>query len=166
MSDKKEIYREGLAYLIWGGVAFVLSMVLFWVFTTSKLPFGWNEVVANTVDWVICVLFTFVTNKFFVFKSKAGSLRGFGREFVSFVLARLFTLLLEDVIIWVLCGPVGWDEGLLEIAAKLIGQFVVIVSNYILSKLIVFRKPKANAEEIDKISAEDYDSDNDITEVE
>ena len=139
-------HREGISYLFWGGVAFVLSMVLFWVFTSDKLSLQWNEVFANNVDWVICVIFTFFTNKWFVFRSKAGSFKGFCREFVSFVLARVFTLLLEDVIIWALCDKCGWTTDVLNVCAKLIGQFVVIVTNYVLSKLIVFKKPKTKKE--------------------
>lgn len=133
-------YREAISYLFWGGLAFVLSMVLFWVFTSSLFGLQWNEVFANNVDWVICVLFTFVTNKIFVFRSKTGSIKGLTKEFVGFVLARVFTLLLEDLVIFILCKKMGWDSGILQIVAKLIGQFVVIVTNYILSKLIIFKK--------------------------
>lgn len=139
-------YREGISYLFWGGVAFVLSMALFWVFTADRFSLQWGEVFANNVDWVICVIFTFVTNKFIVFRSKAGNFKGVVREFVEFVLARLFTLFLEDAIIWFLCTKCGWDSSLLEVCAKLIGQFVVIVTNYVLSKLIIFKKPKKNKE--------------------
>ena len=137
-----ELYKkhpEVISYLFWGGIAFVLSVLLFWIFN-SKL--GMGEVLANTIDWIILVIFTFFTNKLFVFRSKAGSPKAFGREFVSFVLARLFTLLLEDVIIWVGCDKLGFNSEIGSLIVKLIAQFVVIVSNYILSKLIVFRHKK------------------------
>ena len=132
-------HREVVSYLFWGGVAFVLSMVLFWVFN-SKL--GMGEVLANTVDWIIVVIFAFFTNKLFVFRSKAGSPAGLGKEFISFIVARIFTLLLEDAIIWLGCKKMGFDSELGSLIVKLIGQFVVIVANYILSKLWIFRKPK------------------------
>lgn len=141
-----EIYkkhREVISYLFWGGVAFVLSVLLFWVFT-SRL--GMSEVPANTIDWIILVIFTFFTNKLFVFRSKAGSAKAFGKEFISFILARLFTLLLEDVIIWVGCDKLGFNSELGSLVVKLIAQFVVIVSNYILSKLIVFRRRKPDVQ--------------------
>ena len=132
-------HREIVSYLFWGGMAFLLSMVLFWVFN-SKL--GMGEVTANTVDWIIVVIFAFFTNKLFVFRSKAGSAAGLGKEFISFIAARLFTLLLEDVIIWLGCNKLGFDSELGSLVVKLVGQFVVIVVNYILSKLWIFRKPK------------------------
>ena len=136
-------YREGIDYLFWGGVAFLLSMFLFWLFAAK---FGWNEVFANTVNWVICVIFTFFTNKFFVFRSRTENAKGFIREFLSFTAARLFTLVLEDIIIWIGCSLMGYNEGIGQMVVKFIGQFVVIVTNYILSKLWIFKKKDAAAE--------------------
>lgn len=144
-------HREVISYLFWGGVAFVLSMVLFWVFN-SKL--GMGEVTANTIDWIIVVIFAFFTNKLFVFRSKAGSVAGLGKEFTSFIAARLFTLFLEDVIIWLGCKKMGFDSEIGSLVVKLIGQFVVIVVNYILSKLWIFRKPKDKKEKLLKKDTE------------
>jgi len=132
-------HREGIDYLFWGGVAFLLSMFLFWLFASK---WNWPSVFANTVNWVICVIFTFITNKLLVFRSKTLSPKALAKEFVSFVLARLFTLILEDIIIWIGCDVMGYDEGLGQMVVKLIGQFVVIVTNYVLSKLWIFKKPK------------------------
>ncbi|MCR4989896.1 MAG: GtrA family protein [Lachnospiraceae bacterium] len=137
-------YREGIDYLFWGGVAFVLSMFLFWLFAAK---FGWNEVVANTVNWVICVIFTFFTNKFFVFRSKTEEAKAFFREFLSFTAARLFTLILEDIIIWIGCSLMGYNEGIPQMIVKFVGQFVVIVTNYILSKLWIFKKKEEPVKE-------------------
>lgn len=144
-------HKEGIDYLFWGGITFLLSMVLFWAFTSDIVGIGWNEVFANNIDWVICVIFAFVVNKFFVFHSKAGSLNGFFTEFAQFVTARIFTLVLEDIIIWLLCSVAGWQTGLLLIAAKFIGQFVVIVTNYILSKLWIFKDRTPKPAEPEKI---------------
>lgn len=135
-------HEEGFNYLFWGGVAFLLSMVLFWLFTADTMFFKWDEVTANNIDWIICVIFTFFTNKIFVFKSKTNSFKAFIIEFTEFALARLFTLLLEDLVLYLLCDKLGWNTQLLQLSAKLIGQFVVIVTNYILSKLIIFKKKK------------------------
>lgn len=146
----KEIYkkhREVISYLFWGVVAFLLSMLIFYLFT-NKL--GWKEWFANVVDWIIVVIFAFFTNKWFVFRSKAGSMSAFGREFINFIIARLVTLGLEEIIIIVGCNVLGYDTGSYRILSliddgtivKGIGQVFVIVSNYILSKLWIFRKKK------------------------
>lgn len=130
-------YQEAIDYLFWGGVAFVLSMVLFWLFAGL---WGWGEVTANTIDWVICVLFTFVTNKLFVFRSKTENMKALGKEFTQFVIARFFTLVLEDIIIFIGCTLMKYDSGIGQLVVKFIAQFVVIVSNYFLSKLWIFKK--------------------------
>ena len=135
-------YEEIISYLFWGGLAFVLSMVLYFLFDSV---FGWNSVVANTIDWVICVLFTYFTNKTFVFKSKVSGAKAKLKEFGEFVAARLFTLILEDIIIYVGVTLMGFDDSLGSTIVKLIGQVVVIVTNYILSKLWIFKK-KENKE--------------------
>ena len=140
MEKLKELYKkyeELISYLFWGVLAFVLSMVLYWLFDTVC---GWDSVFANTIDWVICVLFTFFTNRTFVFKSKAEGAAAKWKEFIEFVLARLFTLILEDIIIFIGVNLLGYTDALGSTIVKFIGQVVVIVTNYILSKLWIFKK--------------------------
>ncbi|MBP9996406.1 MAG: GtrA family protein [Lachnospiraceae bacterium] len=139
-------FQEIIDYLFWGVAAFVLSMILFWVFV-NKL--GWIEWIANIIDWIIVVIFAFFTNKFFVFRSKSSSLIDFCKEFISFTVARLATLGLEEVIIIVGCNIFGFNSQSYHLSfiddgtiVKLFAQVLVIITNYVLSKLIVFRKPK------------------------
>ena len=136
-------HKEIVDYLFWGVVAFILSMVLYWVFYSL---FKWTPVISNTVDWIIVVVFAYITNKTFVFRSHVKGIKALFGEFVSFVAARLFTLLLEDAIIFVGVTLLGYNTNLGSMAVKLIGQVVVIITNYILSKLLVFRKPKKTKE--------------------
>ncbi|MCR5595080.1 MAG: GtrA family protein [Lachnospiraceae bacterium] len=149
MDKLKKIYsknKEVIDYLFWGVVAFVLYMFIYWIFT-SKM--GMREVVATFFDNVIVIIFTFITNKLFVFRSKAGSFKGLVREFVSFVAARIFTFILNELIVWVGCDLLGYNtqsyhlpfinDGMI---VQFIAQAVVIITNYVLSKLVVFRKKK------------------------
>lgn len=126
-------YEEAVNYLFWGGIAFFLSMALFYFFANILDLY---EQIANSLSWVLCVVFTYFTNRFFVFKSKSKGLAGMGMEFVSFILARVATLVIENAILFVLIDLMGVNNML----AKLFGQFVVIVTNYILSKLWIFAK--------------------------
>ena len=126
-------YEEGINYLFWGGVAFVLSMVLFYIFANMM---GMDEQPANVITWIICVIFTYLTNRTFVFKSKTKGVKEVGKEFTSFTSARLATLVLENVVLFI-CIDIF---GMYNMIAKLIGQFLVIVSNYVLSKLWIFKK--------------------------
>ena len=128
-------YEEAISYLFWGGVAFFLSMALFYLFANVM---DFYEQIANTFSWIICVLFTYFTNRTFVFKSKSTGISGMGKEFISFIGARRATLVLENGILFVLIDLLAMNN----MIAKFIGQLVVIVSNYILSKLWIFKKKK------------------------
>lgn len=155
MKKLKELffkYEEIISYLFWGGLAFLLSMLLYWLFFTVM---GMGAVPANTIDWIICVLFTFFTNRTFVFKSKVKGAKERWKEFIEFVLARLFTLLLEDLIIWIGVDRLGFTSPLASTVVKLIGQFVVIVTNYILSKLWIFKKKDEAQNDTAVINTED-----------
>ena len=126
-------YQEGIDYLFWGGVAFVLSMVLFYIFANMMMI---EEQIANVITWIICVIFTYVTNRTFVFRSKTTGVKAITKEFTEFTTARLATLVLENAVLFICIDLLSWHN----MIAKLIGQFLVIVSNYILSKLWIFKK--------------------------
>ena len=128
-------YQEGIDYLFWGGVAFVLSMVLFYIFANMMMI---EEQLANIITWIICVIFTYFTNRIFVFKSKSTGLMAIIKEFTEFTTARLATLILENIVLFICIDLLMWHNML----AKLIGQFLVIVSNYVLSKLWIFKKDR------------------------
>ena len=128
-------YKEAIDYLFWGGVAFVLSMVLFYIFANVMNIY---EQIANILSWIICVIFTYLTNRTFVFQSKVKGLKNIFKEFKDFVAARLLTLVMENVILFVMIDLLDINN----MISKLVGQFVVIVSNYFLSKLWIFKKEK------------------------
>ena len=138
-------YYEQLAYLFFGGLATLLNLIVFAVF---QLAFGTDFAtgIGNIIDNIICILFAYWTNRTFVFKSQnkgASSLREFG-EFIFF---RLVTLLMDQAIIWLgvsIVGPmIGFASdtaGLWPMGVKLFSQVVVILSNYVFSKVFIFKK--------------------------
>ncbi len=126
-------YKEGLMYLFFGGLTFFLSIFLFW-FMDEVMHL--NELVNNTIDWIICVAFQFFTNRTWVFDGKVETKKDFLKQAGSFTLGRLFTLVVEDVLIFIFITTLGFPK----MPVKLGATFVVIVLNYIISKLIVFRK--------------------------
>ena len=131
--DMYRKYEEGINYLFWGGVAFVLSMVLFYIFANMMML---DEQIANVITWIICVIFAYFTNRTFVFKSKTTEKKAVVKEFTDFTVARVATLVLENIVLFICIDLLTWHNML----AKLIGQFWVIVSNYVLSKLWIFKK--------------------------
>ncbi len=137
-------YREIVDYLFWGGMAFVLYMVLIWIFQDK---IGMKETVATFIDNIICIIFAFFTNKFFVFRSKSEDAKGFVKEFLGFFAARVFTLILSEILVWLGCDVLGYNKDTYHLVyvsdatiVQLITQFVVIVANYIFSKLLIFKK--------------------------
>ena len=126
-------YREQISYLFFGGCTFLVSMISFWFFNSVlKMP----ETIANIPSNAIAILFAYITNKLFVFEKKADDKKDLLREFLTFIAGRLVTFLLEEVIIY-LGVNVLHINGL---AVKLVGQVVVILSNYFISKFLVFKK--------------------------
>lgn len=126
-------HKEVLLYLFFGGLAVFLNLGLF-VFFTKNL--GWGDLFANVVDWIICVLFQFITNKTWVFAAETDSTKGLVAQLTGFFGGRLLTLLLEELILGIFIVGLHWNR----IAVKLAAQIFVIVANYVISKFFVFKK--------------------------
>lgn len=93
---------------------------------------------AATFSWIISVLFAFFTNKFFVFEAKDTSARTIARELAAFAGGRLFSYGCEVLIMFACVDVMKFNE----LAVKLLCGILVMILNYFLSKLIVFRKRK------------------------
>ena len=124
-------YKEPLLYLFFGGLTTLISIFVFWLFNG---PFGLNELVANLISWVLAVLFAFLTNKTWVFQS-GGQEKGFLSLMLSFYAGRLVTLGVEELLLLVFITWLGFNS----MAVKIVAEVVVIVLNYVISKLLVFR---------------------------
>lgn len=128
-------YKEVIAYLFFGVCTFLVSIITFYIFNKVL---GLNEHVANIISWIIAVTFAYITNKKWVFESHAVTKEEILKEITSFFSARLATLVLEEVILFVGVNLMHADSMLV----KIIAQVLVILSNYFLSKLFVFKKEK------------------------
>ena len=128
-------YRELIAYVIVGGLTTVVSMVLYYGSTWAFLD-GSDALqvqIANVISWVGAVAFAYVTNRVFVFQSHSTAVF---REIVSFVSSRVLTLLLDMGCMWLMVTAIGVDHRM----AKLVSMVLVTVGNYVISKLLVFKK--------------------------
>ena len=126
-------YKEVLMYLFFGGLAFFLNLFLYWLFV---VVLNINALIGNIFCWILCVAFQYYTNKTWVFDGRTSGKGDFVRQFISFWGGRLFTLAVEELMIFVFITSLHYNEMLI----KLIAQVVVIVLNYIISKLVVFRR--------------------------
>lgn len=128
-------YREIIMYLIFGVLTTVVSLAVYYILVYTILnpnnPFELQ--VANIISWIAGVAFAYFTNRSMVFQSKNKNKL---KEAGSFVLARVVTLIMDMLIMFVGVTLLHGNDKLL----KLISQVIVIVSNYVFSKLFVFKK--------------------------
>lgn len=122
-------HREALLYLFFGVLTTGVSWGSFYLFC---YPLGINELIANALSWVAAVLFAFFTNRTWVFTARGNLLR----EILLFFAARLTTLGIEEALLFLFVTHLGLEAMIVKIA----GNLLVLVLNYIFSKLIVFRK--------------------------
>ena len=125
-------YKEILLYILFGGVATVVSIGSFVICDTTL---GMNELVANVISWVLAVATAYATNRTWVFGSRTTG-REFWKELVSFFSGRVLTLLMEEAILLIFVTWLGFPGVWIKVAA----QIAVLVGNYFISKLIIFKK--------------------------
>lgn len=137
-------YEEVIRYLFFGVLATALNII---IYTAFNLSFGYSFAngIGNVLDNIICILFAYATNRAFVFQSKTVGAAA-RKEFLQFVGCRLGTLVADAAIMYF--GGTVMGEAFVPVAylaiwgigVKILANVVVVVLNYILSKLIVFRK--------------------------
>ena len=126
-------YWDILIYLVFG----VLTTVVNYAVYLPVYNFcGISAAVSNMIAWVVAVVFAFLTNKPFVFHSYDWSAKTVVPELIKFVSCRLASGVMETVILFLAVDCMNWDGNIW----KLITQVLVIVINYVGSKLLVFRK--------------------------
>ena len=131
------INRETLLYVLFGIGTTVINIVIFALFT-KVLNINWQF--SNAVAWICSVLFAFITNKIFVFESRDFGKKKLIFELFSFFAARLFSLLIEYGGLWLLIDVLSFGE----IISKILMNVIVIIFNYVFSKLVIFRKKGRN----------------------
>lgn len=152
--------REIITYVVFGVLTTVVNLVVFYITKKIFISIGWDGVFnavfssaesekilallgkgtdyldATVIAWVAAVIFAFITNKLVVFESKSWKPSVAGKEFVAFIGARVFSLLVELLFMFVTVTLLSFNEFI----AKIFVQFIVVVLNYIFSKLIIFKK--------------------------
>lgn len=132
-------HEEGINYLIFGFLAFVLNYVLYFVFADAV---SMHYMAATVLSWVLTVVFAYWTNRTFVFKSQNKETASVLVEFVSFIGARVATELLEIVLMYVMVDLCSINDKI----AKLVCQVLVILANYVLSKIWIFKDTSSKKE--------------------
>lgn len=125
-------YWDLISYLVFGALTTVVNYL---VFLPCYNWLGWSASVSNAVAWVFAVAFAFLTNKPFVFRSHDWSMKVVLPELARFIACRVGSLLLETALLLVFVDLLGWDGNVM----KLITSVLVVIMNYIGSKLLVFK---------------------------
>ena len=132
IKDLLKKYRSQLVYLVFGVLTTVVNYIVYFPLD-RLLNTAW---LSNSIAWVFAVLFAYVTNKPFVFESHDWCMKTVGPEFVKFVSTRIASLAAENLILRVTVDILHWNR----IGWKLFASVLVVILNYIGSKLLVFRK--------------------------
>lgn len=128
-----EKYYDILSYLFFGVLTTVVNYL---VYLPCYNLFDLNASVSNVIAWVFAVAFAYLTNKPFVFRSHDWSAKTVIPELTKFVGSRIASGALETAIILVTVDILKWDGNIM----KLITSVLVVIINYVASKLLVFRK--------------------------
>lgn len=134
-----EKYREIIMYLIFGVLTTLVSLLSYSLFVSLL---SLSITAASALSWVISVTFAFVTNKLFVFLSRSREKKAVLKELVSFYLARGISGVVE-IFLPELLFKVGLSFSLFGVkglVSKIIVNVIVIILNYIFSKLWIFKK--------------------------
>lgn len=135
-----EKYKEVIKYLFFGVlttvVNFIVYYLLIWIIGTEE---GIAGLASNIIATIVAILFAYVTNKLFVFESKTNNRKELITEMISFFACRVFSLLVDNGIYFIGCTWLKFPSFIV----KTITQVIVVVLNYVFSKLIIFKNNKA-----------------------
>ena len=151
-------HREIIMYVIFGALTTLVSIATYFIARnifpneqsapeflrwTYRLSLGGGDsstVLPNVISWIVSVTFAFITNRIWVFNSKV---KGIGRILLqagSFYAARLFTLFVDIAIMYLLVNLPNIENGFYELCIKVFSNIVVLILNYVFSKLFIFKK--------------------------
>lgn len=132
-------YEEIINYLIVGVLTTAVSLTTKYalLFTVLNAKDALQLQISVVVSWIVAVLFAYITNRKYVFKSKN---KNIGKEIIKFFSARIATLIMESVILWFFITFLKMNSKMQVIIWTLVAQVLIMIGNYVLSKIFVFNK--------------------------
>lgn len=141
LADWYRKHQEGMRYLVFGALSTVVNIVSYTIFAVLILKGVENETlrvnISEIVAFITAVIFAYVTNKLYVFNSKTTGFKDLIREIASFFGCRIFT---EIVSIIMMNAAVAFNIN--DILMKVVSNIVVIILNFVFSKILIFKKQK------------------------
>lgn len=141
MKKIKDLYlknKEIVNYLIFGVLTTVVSLATYYLLVLTILnPENALELqIANIISWITCVTFAYITNRKYVFDSQEKNIL---KEMAKFYSARLLVLPIDMGFMYLFVTKLRLNDKII----KIIVQVIIIIANYILSKLVVFKNNKS-----------------------
>lgn len=136
-------YREVIMYLIFGVLTTIVNIASYLIFTKI---FNLDYLISNVIAWVLSVLFAYITNKIYVFESKTVEKKLILFEIISFFSFRLISGLIDMICMYIFVSMIGFNDSIM----KIITNVIVVLLNYIFSKLFIFNKKSKIGEDIER----------------
>lgn len=134
----KEIYKkykDVIPYLFFGVCTTIVNVIAYWV---SAHPIGFGVMSSTIIAWVLAVLFAFFTNRKWVFHSDKTGAKAVAKEMLMFFVCRLATGAVDWICMYLFVDVLKLNDLVIKFCANL----VVIVLNYLASKIVIFRRNK------------------------
>lgn len=125
---------ELIKYIFFGVTTTIINIVSFMFMNHMGLDYR----VSNVIAWTLSVSFAFYTNKKYVFNSKSNDIEVLKKESISFISARVFSLVLDMSLMILLINFMNINE----LTSKIIVNILVVILNYLLSKFYIFSDKK------------------------
>ena len=133
LADWYRSHQEGIRYLIFGALTTLVNIV---AYSILYYAFHINNATSNIIAWIIGATFAYITNKLYVFNSKVNTKIELLKEILYFYGCRLLTLVIDEAIMIVTVDKFGWNALLM----KIIANIIVIILNFVFSKILIFKK--------------------------
>ena len=144
LADIYEAHLEGMRYLVFGALATAVNIA---VYSLCFYLFNISNATSNVIAWIVAAVFAYYTNKVLVFESKVNTKKELLKEATSFFGCRLLTLAIDQAIMIITVDKLKFNGFLM----KVISNIIVIILNFVFSKLFIFKKDnKSNFENENK----------------
>jgi putative flippase GtrA len=126
-------YKSFIMYAIFGVLTTVINVASYYVLYNML---HWSNLASTALAWLIAVIFAFATNKKWVFDSQSMEWKVVLYELGTFFACRIATGVLDMVVMYIAVDVMAWNE----MIWKLLSNVIVIILNYVASKLVIFKK--------------------------
>lgn len=136
-------YKEIILYLIFGVLTTIVNILTYIIFTKV---FNLDYLISNLIAWILSVLFAYITNKIYVFESKTNEKKMIVLEIISFFSFRVLSGIIDMTFMYIFVSLLTFNDSLM----KIVTNVIVVILNYIFSKLFIFNKKDKSGGKIEK----------------